>query len=318
MLDPLDAPRIADRYALGPDGVLEGPEARGELGQVWRLRTARGAWAVKEPFEASVEADAREDADFERAARAAGVPTPAVIRTIDGAVLLDLPTAQVRVFEWVDLRERDEGLDPTLVGQLTAAIHQVPFEGTRPVDPWYREPVGADRWDELVEDLTGRGASFAPDLASLRDELVALETLLEPERALRTCHRDLWADNVRATTTGELCVIDWDNFGLADPSQELALVLFEFGAGNPARAASLHAAYREAGGPGRLEAPGSFSMVIAQLGHIGELACRRWLDPNATEADRARAVGRAEEFTTRPLTRATIDELLDAVGDRAT
>ena len=170
------------------------------------------------------------------------------------------------MFEWVDLRERDEGLDPTLVGALVAAIHQVPFEGTRPVDPWYREPVGADRWDELVEDLTGRGAPFAPDLAALRDELVALETLLEPERTLRTCHRDLWADNVRATTTGELCVIDWDNFGLADPSQELALVLFEFGAGNPARAAALNAAYRDAGGPGRVDGPGSFSMVDRAAG----------------------------------------------------
>lgn len=285
---------------------------------MWRLRTAHGSWAVKEPFEASAEADAQEDADFERAARAAGVTTPAVIRTLDGAVLLDLPTAQVRVFEWVDLRERDEGLDPTLVGALVAAIHQVPFESTRPVDPWYREPVGADRWDELIAELTGRGAPFAPDLAALRDELVALETLLEPERTLRTCHRDLWADNVRATTAGELCVIDWDNFGLADPSQELALVLFEFGAGNPARAAALHASYRDAGGTGRVDGPGSFSMVIAQLGHIGELSCRRWLDPNATEADRAHAVERAEEFTTRPLTRATIVELLDAVGDRAT
>jgi hypothetical protein len=98
----------------------------------------------------------------------------------------------------------------------------------------------------------------------------------------------------------------------------LALVLFEFGAGNPARAAALNAAYRDAGGPGRVDGPGSFSMVIAQLGHIGELACRRWLDPDATEADRAHAVEGAEEFTTRPLTRATIAELLDAVGDRAT
>src|SRR4029077_15008064 len=163
-----------------------------------------------------------------------GVPTPNVVLTPEGAVLLDLDGAQVRLFEWVDLRERDEGLDPALVGALVAAIHRVPFEGTRPVDPWYREPVGATRWDELVEHLTGRGAPFAPELAALRDELVALEALLEPERALRTCHRDLWADNVRATAGGEVCDFDWDNYGHADPSQELALVLFEFGAGDPA------------------------------------------------------------------------------------
>jgi hypothetical protein len=48
-------------------------------------------------------------------------------------------------------------------------------------------------------------APFADELDALRPELVALEAYLGgPPRDLRTCHRDLWADNVRATTTGEL------------------------------------------------------------------------------------------------------------------
>ena len=79
--------------------------------------------------------------------------------------------------------------------------------------------------------LDAAGAPFAMRLGELRDELVAVEQLLTPPRHLRTCHRDLFADNLRVTADGDLCVIDWDNCGLADPGQELALVLYEFGDG---------------------------------------------------------------------------------------
>jgi thiamine kinase-like enzyme len=147
----------------------------------------------------------------------------------------------------------------------------------------------------------------------MRDELVALERLLERPRDLQTCHRDLWADNLLRSAAGRLCVIDWEDCGLADPSQELALVLFEFGLGSAERARSLYEAYLESGGPGRIDRPGNFSMLIAQLGHIGENACLRWLDPNESEVEHDRQVARAEEFIALPLTRRAIDELLDAV-----
>ena len=162
--------------------------------------------------------------------------------------------------------------------------------------------------------LRERRAPFAEDVASYRDELVALEGLLEPPSDLQTCHRDLWADNVRSVASGGVCVIDWENCGLADPSQELAMVLFEFADGSPSRGRALHDAYVDAGGPGRVDRPGHFSMAIAQLGHIGEMACTTWLDPNEPEEERVRAVARAAEFTDLALTRATIDSILDALG----
>jgi hypothetical protein len=73
----------------------------------------------------------------------------------------------------------------------------------------------------------------------------------------------------------------------------------------------LHEAYVDAGGPGRLRRPGDFSMAIAQLGHLGERACRLWLDP--TE-DRQRALARVEEFLGEPITRPLIQQFLDVVG----
>ena len=311
MLDPGAAQEIADRFALGSEASLSGPAAKGKLGQVWELKTSLGRFAVKESF-GPFEGRDGEDAAFEEAARAAGVPTPEVFRATDGSLIVPIGEAEIRLFGWVDLCEPDTNADPAEVGGLLAALHRVPFRGTRPVHPWYFERVGPARWDALAEDLLAARAPFAEDLAAYRNELVALEDLIGPPGALRTCHRDLWADNLRTTPDGGLCVIDWDNCGLADQSQELAVVLFEFSGGQPERARALHEAYLGSGGPGAVDGSGDFSMAIAQLGHIGETAARAWLR-SATESDRADNEAWFREFVDRPLTRAVIGELLDAV-----
>jgi aminoglycoside phosphotransferase (APT) family kinase protein len=136
---------------------------------------------------------------------------------------------------------------------------------------------------------------------------------LEPPGELITCHRDLWADNVRATPGGSLAVIDWENGGLADPSQELALVLFEYADGDPRRARALVGAYRDAGGPGRIVGRGTFSMTIAQLGHIAEWALERWLEAEGA-AERERLEALVGEVLGRPLTIDAIDRLVEAVA----
>ena len=314
MLDEAAAAAISDHYGLGDSAVLTGPVARGEQGWVWRLDTRRGAWAVKELFVPRPEEEVDAEAAFPEAAHAAGVPLPAIVRAVDGRVAHSLGPAQVRVYEWVDLFEPDANLDPAAVGRLVAEIHRVRMGAAGPVHPWYTEPVGAARWDELVVLLSAAGAPFADDLARFRDELVAMEGWLEPPAAMQMCHCDLWADNVRGTPTGPLCVIDWENSGPADPSQELCLVLYEFGTGPTGRAKALYEAYLDAGGPGRVERRGTFSTVIAQLGHINEMACRRWLSAPADSDDRRHYAHRFAEFTSRPLTGAAIDDLLDAIA----
>lgn len=255
--------------------------------------------------------DAADDARYQEAVRRAGVPMPSTVRTVDGDVVADVGSAVVRVYEWVDLEPLDRRLGPAAVGQLVASIHRVKHYGCSPVHWWYIEAVGAVRWDDLVGELVAVGAPFAPELAAHRDELVALEALLEAPSNVQTCHRDLFADNVLRTATGGCCVIDWENSGLADPTQELAVVLLEFACGDVAWARHLYGAYMAADGPGRLERPGQFSMAIAQLGHLGERACRLWLDPSQ---DRARSTSRVEEFLGEPITRQLVDRLLDAIA----
>jgi len=307
------AAEVARAFDLGDEARFTGRIERGEQGRVEELHTSRGSFAVKTSFgEADLDG---EDAAFQAAARAEGVPATEVMRAAGGAWHAEIGGLPVRVHEWVDLLPPDRGIDPAEAGRLVAAIHRTPFAGSRPEDPWYTDPVGAAAWDRLVQDLAAAAAPFAGDVAGLRNELVALEAFVEPARHLRTCHRDLWAENLRRTTSGGLCVIDWENCGLADPGQEVAGVVFELGIRDRSRGGAVYAVYRDAGGPGAVRTRADFSMTIAQLGHILEIACRIWLDPETTEAERRHQEGRVAEFVDDPFTLAVVDELLEAVGD---
>jgi Phosphotransferase enzyme family len=313
MLDQRAAVPVAAAFGLGPNPRLVGPVARGEQGLLWELSSDTGRFAVKALLEPTVEDDVREDAAFQDAAVAAGITAPRIRRTEAGRVLLDLDGTSVRAYGWVDLHDRDPGIEAEAVGSLVASLHRLNHAGTNPVDAWYVDPVGAPRWDELVAAVRAARARFAEPLAAYRDELVTMEAHLEPPRDLLTCHRDLWADNVRATLDGSLCVIDWENAGLADPSQELAVVLFEYAGADVGRARALCDAYVEGGGPGRIRDRGSFAMAVAQLGHIAEWALERWLAAG-TPAERQRLEALIGEVLERPLTNAGIDRLVEAVG----
>jgi aminoglycoside phosphotransferase (APT) family kinase protein len=311
----VDADEVSAAFGLGGGARLsDRPAARGRQGEVWGLYTANGWFAVKVPNERVDEAEARVATRFHEAAHAAGVPTPRVHRTTAGDVFAHVDGAQVRVYGWVDLMPPDTLLDPGLVGATVAAVHQVPDPVPHhgPVDAWHAEPVGAERWDDLVDRLLSAGAPFATAMAGLRDELVALDAWVVPPRSTRTCHRDLWADNLRPTPDGGVCVLDWENSGPADPAYELGCVVFEFGRGDAGRARALVDAYAAAGGPSRVSGREDFSMLVAQLGHIAEHAANAWLaatDPAA----RADAADWVAELIGDPHTRRVLDDLLAAV-----
>ena len=98
---------------------------------------------------------------------------------------------------------------------------------------------------------------------------------------------------------GDLCVFDFDNAGPGDPSREVAMVVFEFGQGDAVRQRRLYAAYRDAGGPGRVTGRADFAMTVAQLHHIGHRHLRLWLAARDREG-RARALAGIEEFLGEP------------------
>jgi Ser/Thr protein kinase RdoA (MazF antagonist) len=306
-------PAILAAFGLGSSGRLsDGPVATGRVGAIWRLVTDDGAWAVKLVTATDVDelVEILEGAAFQEAARRASVPAPKVRRTTAGDLLADLGDLRAFVQDWVDMAPPAMDLDPVDIGGLVARLHLVPFRGSIGVDDWYAAPVGARRWTELLAELRARRAPFAEHVETLMPETRGLEALLGgPPRTLRTCHRDLWADNVRRTPGGGLCVFDFDNSGLADPSQELAAMLVEYAGADPKRARAIRAAYADAGGPGRVTGPADFAMAIAQLTHILEAGCRGWLAAT-TDADRADNEAWVHEYLDRPLTMRQIEALL--------
>ena len=166
-----DADRIARAFGLGDGAAFTGTVARGEQGQVVQLETSRGLWAVKSSFRPP-ELDG-EDGAFQAAAAAAGVPAPAVVFAAGGALFTDVAGLPVRVYGWVDVLPADSGLDPGRVGQLMAAIHQVPFRGRRLgiticEDIWN----DADFWpqrlyrDDPVEHLARAGADVIVNISA--------------------------------------------------------------------------------------------------------------------------------------------------------
>ena len=315
MIGGSEGDAIAAAYGLARPGdavALSGPVARGQLGRIWRLTVGERSFAVKEWYAGPRLEEVGRDAGFVDAARALGVRTPQVLLTTDGRVAAEVDGTVVRVFEWVDLRPRTRSLDPAAVGRTVALLHRAARATDEPVDNWFATGAGEQSWRDLARRVADEKAPFAGQLRALLDDLVAVESVIEPHESPIVCHRDLWADNVLATTDGAVCVIDFENLGPADPSQELAMVLFEFGDDDPSRARRLHDAYRAAGGPGRVTRRGHFSMLVAEQAHIGQLACSRWVGAD-DGPERDRLAEWFLEIPEDPVTLARIDRVLAAV-----
>ena len=305
---------IASAYGLGIPVEEMIMVARGEQGRIWRLDTDTGTFAVKELVVRQMRADADADVAYQEAVLATGrVRMPRPIRAAARQVLVDVAEHQVRVYEWVDVLSTDPNLDPSLVGETLAAIHQVHYAPARPLIGWYTDPVGAPRWTELLRDSKAAGAPFAEALDAEISELLRLEALIEPPTNLQNCHRDLWADNILRTPTGEVCVIDWENCGLADPAQELPMAMIDFASGDHRRSIELYASYVAAGGPARVSGYGSFTMVIAQFGHFWEAAITAYLSADALE-DKVHNLDRIAELLDPPWRVVQLEEMLDAVA----
>ena len=312
----MDAHEVSFAFGLGRAITLSGPVARGEIGMIRRLETERGTWAVKQDLEHLGPADVEEaeaSAAFHRRCWEAGIPTPEPLRTRTGGFVAEVGTAHVRAFSWVDLVDPDTGLDPGTVGILLARLHAVPGAPLGGVHEWFEAPIGEREWQGVLTASRAAGAPYADRLAEVLPSVVEVESIMTPMRPLQTCHLDLWSDNLRRTTSGDLCVIDFDNAGPADPSREVAMLLFEVGRGDADRERRLYHAYLDAGGPGRIRTRHDFSMTVAQLHHIGHRHLTMWLAARDLEA-RARSLAGVEEFLGQPFRLADVDRIVAAVS----
>jgi Ser/Thr protein kinase RdoA (MazF antagonist) len=309
---------IADAFGLGRASSLSHPVARGELGEIRRLETDSGSWAVKtefEPWDDDADLPDAEDAGgFHLACWQAGVPAPEPIVSAGGLFVAEVAGESVRVYSWVDLEDPDTTLDPAALGVLLARMHAVHVPTVGRVHEWFEAPIGGREWKAVIKASRAAGAPYADRLAELLPRFLEVESILTPMRGRQICHLDLWSDNLRRTANGDLCVIDFDNCGPADPDREVAMLVFEFGRGDAGRQRRLYDAYRDAGGPGEITARDAFAMTVAQLHHIGHRHLTMWMAARDGEA-RARSLAGVEEFLGEPLLLDDVDRLVEAVRE---
>jgi Ser/Thr protein kinase RdoA (MazF antagonist) len=304
---------VADAFGLGACQAEPVVAGRGRQGRVWQVQTQRGRFAIKELPAGIDEQAVHVDVGFQTAMIHRGVPAPQPLRSVSGAVLVTVGDVPFRAYSWVDLDQPRRDLDPETVGTLMARLHRDPLPAEpSATDYWYTNPVPLQDWQETSERLAAARAPFASEFAASVPRFVALQASFRSSRRTQLCHRDLWADNVRLTGKGELCVIDWDNSGPAEPAQELAMPLVEFCYDDGDRAARLYRAYTRAGGPGRLGDPSDFTMVMAQFGHFAIVAAQQWLQ-STEETSKARAEAWLQEGWEEPLGMPQIERLLLAV-----
>jgi Ser/Thr protein kinase RdoA (MazF antagonist) len=309
----MHAQNVADAFGLGRATSLGDPVARGELGEVRRLETDRGTFAVKRRLDSWSIDEAETSTAYHRACWEAGIPTPEPLWATTGAFTAQVDGEQIRAYSWVELADPDPTLDPAAVGRLVARLHQLhhPWP-TSEVDPWFEAPIGRAEWEGVLAASHAVGAPYAERLAELLPALLEIEAILTPMRPVQTCHLDLWADNLRCNA-GRPFVIDFDNAGPGDPSREIAMVIFEFGRGDAVRQRTLYEAYLAARGPGRVRGQADFGLAVAQLHHIGHRHLAMWIaarDPAA----RARSLAGIDEFLGEPLLLPDIGGLLETLG----
>lgn len=305
----VDPQAVSDAFGLGHAHSLSGPLARGELGEIRRLETQWGAWAIKQSLEPGNHPELETSTAYHRQCWESGVPSPEPVRAVSGSLVTEVSGQFLRAYTWVDLEDPDAGVDPAAVGELLAMVHRVHREPAGSVHEWFEAPIGPQEWTRVLTASRAVGAPYVDRLAELLPRIIEVESILVPMAAVQTCHLDLWSDNVLRRPDGALCVIDFDNAGPADPGREVAMVVFEFGQGDNDRRRALYDAYRAAGGPGRVTGRDSCAMTVAQLHHIGHRHLQMWLTAPDDTA-RERSLKGVEGFLNEPLLLPEVDRIV--------
>jgi hypothetical protein len=187
---------VADAFGLGRATSLSDPVARGELGEIRRLETDQGTFAVKQELGSWSVDEAETRRAYHRACWEAGIPTPEPLPAMTGGYTAQVDGERVRAYAWAELADPDPTLDPAAVGTLVARLHQVrhPWP-TSEIDPWFEAPLGRAEWKGVLKASRAAGAPYAARLAELLPALLEIEEILTPMRSVQTCHLDLWADS---------------------------------------------------------------------------------------------------------------------------
>ena len=305
---------IAEAFGLGTPtdplvAIGSGPSA---VHHLWRLSTTRGRFAVKvlgrDQHPGGVEA-LEGPVRLELAALAAGVPMPrpclvpgtgAGVAAIAGS---GSDSVLVRVHEWVvgsiATAPAPIGLAAEL-GAALAAIHRVGFGCGQDaeVDVWYRAVYGAAHWRGLADRAERAGRGWARRLRAALPVLAEIEALVAARAAqtvpLLVCHSDLVPGNVLVSVQSGPWILDWDDAGPWNATEEIAAAVVSWSTGPQGEprervAHALVEGYRRGGGVFDCGSPTVLAGSLSAVANWLELNVRRSLDHAAEGRGRQQA-----------------------------
>ncbi|WP_255311852.1 aminoglycoside phosphotransferase family protein [Streptomyces sp. PTY087I2] len=209
---------------------------RGAMGQIWRIDTVRGSFAVKEMSWSEGWEHVETEVALRDLAAGAGVTAPENIPTVNGGHVLSGPDgARLRAYSWVEGSpvadaETQRGAARWL-GTTLARLHGLRVSAAGlPVDPWYEAVPDAGDWKELLSAAAEAKAPWYGELAAKAEQISALGGWVAPASpdAMILCHRDLQSSNVLRLGGQDHALLDWDDVGPAVPERELASVLLRW------------------------------------------------------------------------------------------
>jgi Ser/Thr protein kinase RdoA (MazF antagonist) len=274
-MTPTGWDELAGRFGLGE--VLGSPAyvTRGAMGEIWRLETSKGRWAVKWQFPWAPVQPHPADVRVQLAAAAAGIPLPRPVLTRDGAAVARAKNRHARVYEWVDLAQPvdlpADSQTAAEAGRLLGVLHSLALSSDEPDDPWYVAVPPPQAWAGLAGRAAAAGLAWAGQLAGAQELIAGLSARAAVPRHSGqriVCHRDFNPDNVVPTAAGDhLVVLDWEEAGPLDPRCELGYTLFAWSAGqgqvSTTAITALLDSYSAALGTSPALGPGMFTTAIA-------------------------------------------------------
>ncbi|WP_123744944.1 aminoglycoside phosphotransferase family protein [Saccharothrix texasensis] len=291
---------VAAAFGLGDVVEPWTPVSGGRAHLVWRLRTAKGTWAVKRLNRSREDWWMRDHlvaAAIQLDAYARGFPMPRPVHPLEPAapLLADVrvghEVASYLVHEWHDGRPLTGDVS-AWVGATLASLHRhtvdtPPDRAPHPVEEW-REWL-----DEAPNDFTAAVRAYLPDIAEARSIATAVGDLTPVGT-----HRDVKPDNVLETSAGPL-LLDWDGAGPEYAEWELTRAAVHFSRLGEDRAAfdTVIRSYEAAGGRRPPASPTSFAGLLhVYLGGAAWMVWRALGHRPVTPAERAAAHTHALEL----------------------
>jgi len=277
------AHQVADGFELGAPRRMTWV-ARGAMGQVWRLDTETGSFAVKESLQPEDPSSFERQLGFASAvserAHEAGVLVTRPVRSPAGLLLLpvrpehDAEPRHVRATTWID---GSPGVDTSSaaswLGSTMALIENLPDLPPAPprdrwMQAWFTQVPTGEQWSRLAERSGTVGAPWTGALEVQLPTFAALTALVGPPQADRliVAHTDLQPKNV-LTAASDYALLDWDEAAETSRDRVLARAIADWHLHNGViDSDAVHAtitAYRAGGGTGTLHQVDAFGDLVA-------------------------------------------------------